>query len=238
MNNDLRHTLLEVKDVTRSFGGFMALDGVSLEIGRGEVLGLVGPNGSGKTTLINVISGVHRPTSGSVTFEYHDVSKAPVHKRAKLGINRTFQIPKVFGSLTVSENLNVARSHAGRTRQEPPGLLAMVGLEGTERRQADTLNASQQKRLDLARALVSAPKLLLVDELGAGLNPAELDELAAMLAVLVGQGLSLLVVEHLMGFLGKLAERVVVLNAGKEIFQGTLPEATKDEQVVRVFLGG
>ena len=231
--------LLAVDGLVKRFGGFRALDGVSLSLRPGEVLGLVGPNGSGKTTCINVISGLHRPDGGRVEFEGASVAGTPSHRLAKRGINRTFQSPHPFSSLTVLENVQVAATygHAGGPAPDLGALLATVELDGLRHRAAGDLNSAQQKMLDLARALATAPRLLLVDELAAGLNPGELARVATLLRTLAGGGMALLVVEHLMGFLEKVTDRVVVMNAGREIFEGPLGAAIKDPGVVRVFLG-
>ncbi len=237
--------LLEVRGLVKRFGGFRALDGVSLHLRAGEVLGLVGPNGSGKTTCINVVSGLHRSDGGTVVFEGASVDRVPAHRRAWAGINRTFQSPHCFGSLTVLENVQVAATY-GHARgsggnQGPPdlhALLAGLELDGLRHRPAAELNSAQAKMLDLARALATAPRLLLVDELAAGLNPAELGRVAARLRTLAAEGMALLVVEHLMGFLEMVTSRVVVMNAGREIFEGALASAVRDPEVVRVFLGG
>ena len=231
--------LLTVAGLVKRFGGFRALDGVSFSLKPGEVLGLVGPNGSGKTTCINVISGLHRPDGGRVDFEGASVAGTPSHRLAKRGINRTFQSPHPFASLTVLENVQVAATygHAGGVAPDLPALLATLELDTLGHRAAAELNSAQQKMLDLARALATAPRLLLVDELAAGLNPGELVRVAALLRTLAASGMALLVVEHLMGFLEKVTDRVIVMNAGREIFEGPLAAATRDPGVVRVFLG-
>ncbi len=230
--------LLQIDKLVKKFGGFRALDGVSLHLQPGEVLGLVGPNGSGKTTCINVISGLHRPDEGRVQFEGAPIGGTPSHRLARRGINRTFQSPHPFPSLTVLENVQVAASygHAG-TPPDLPALLASLELDTVQHRCAADLNSAQQKMLDLARALATAPRLLLVDELAAGLNPKELARVAARLRQLAAGGMALLVVEHLMGFLEKVTDRVIVMNAGREIFEGKLAEAMRDPGVIRVFLG-
>ncbi|MHB1639429.1 MAG: ABC transporter ATP-binding protein [Candidatus Dormibacteria bacterium] len=230
--------ILKIGDLAKSFGGFTALDGVSLELLPGEVVGLVGPNGSGKTTLINVVSGLYQPSRGTVTLSGHPIHGGPPHRVVRSGMNRTFQIPKPLGSLTVNENLRVAAAHGANGRPVEIDPLEVVGLAGLEQRLASSLNASQQKRLDLARALVTGPRVLLIDELGAGLSPAELDEAAGTLQRLAASGIALLVVEHLMGFLAKITSRVMVLNAGRRIFEGSVEDAVQDPQVVQVFLGG
>ncbi|MBS0560760.1 MAG: ABC transporter ATP-binding protein [Proteobacteria bacterium] len=233
--------LLRVEQVVKRFGGFRALDGVSFHLDPGEVLGLVGPNGSGKTTCINVISGLYPPDGGAVMFEGRPIGGMPMHMLARRGINRTFQSPKPFLSLTVRENVEIAAAYGhgpGRAAPDLRALLASLELDGLAERAAGDLNSAQQKTLDLARALATAPRLLLVDELAAGLNPAELLRMAERLRALAADGMALLVVEHLMGFIDRVTDRVIVMNAGKEIFEGTLATATRDPEVIRVFLGG
>lgn len=224
--------------MVKKFGGFRALDGVSLSLGAGEILALVGPNGSGKTTCINVVSGLYRADEGEVVFDGRHINGLSMSTLARMGINRTFQIPKPFKALTVEENVEVARRNIRPEQMLVDDPLAFVGLDGVRDRMAGTLNSGQQKLLDLARALAGAPKLLLVDELAAGMNPAELDALVGKLRQLASQGVALLVVEHLMGFVNQLAERVIVMNAGREIFEGSMAQAAEDPTVIEVYLGG
>lgn len=231
--------ILHVEKLVKRFGAFRALDGISFDLRPGEVLGLVGPNGSGKTTCINVISGLYAASDGRVTFEGRDLGAVAPHRRAQAGINRTFQSPHPFGSLTVQENVAVAAAYGGAGRATDLGaLLASVGLDGVAGRPAHELNSAQQKALDLARALATSPRLLLVDELAAGLNPAELGRMADRLRALAAGGMALLVVEHLMGFIDRVTDRVVVMNAGREIFGGSMAAATRDPLVIQVYLGG
>lgn len=234
----MTESLLVVNQVVKKFGGFKALDGVQFSVDKGEVIGLVGPNGSGKTTCINVISGLYRPDGGEVRFRGEVCNGHSMDKMARMGLNRTFQIPKPFQSLTVAQNIEIARRSTKPKHVVVKDPLEFVGLENLANRFASTLNSSQQKLLGLARALATGPEVLLVDELGAGLNPGELASVAEKLKWLAQEGLGLVVVEHLMGFVHQLTDRVVVMNAGKEIFEGNLEQAAQDPHVVEVYLGG
>lgn len=238
MSSESSEVLLAVTGVLRDFGGTRALDGVSLELRRGEILGLVGPNGSGKTTLINVISGVDRPDAGRVLLRGRPVQGLPSHRLARLGVNRTFQVPKPFREMSVRDNVRVASTFGGGGRIHPDDVLVRTGLGALAEREAGSLNTSQQKQLDLARALATGPALLLVDEIGAGLNPEELGAMAERLLRLRDEGIALLVVEHLLDFLNRITSRVIVLSAGREIFEGSLVEASRDSTVVAAFIGG
>lgn len=238
MSSESSEVLLAVTGVLRDFGGTRALDGVSLELRRGEILGLVGPNGSGKTTLINVISGVDRPDAGRVLLRGRPVQGLPSHRLARLGVNRTFQVPKPFREMSVRDNVRVASTFGGGGRIDPDDVLVRTGLGALAEREAGSLNTSQQKQLDLARALATGPALLLVDEIGAGLNPEELGAMAERLLRLRDEGIALLVVEHLLDFLNRITSRVIVLSAGREIFEGSLVEASRDSTVVAAFIGG
>jgi branched-chain amino acid transport system ATP-binding protein len=232
--------LLAIDRLVKRFGGFQALDGLTFHLRPGEILGLVGPNGSGKTTCINVVSGLYPPDGGSVTFGGRSIGGMPSHRLVHLGINRTFQVPKPFMTLTVRENVEVAHAY-GRHPQghiDLDALLASLDLAALAERRADELNSAQQKMLDLGRALATGPRLLLVDEVAAGLNPAELERVALRLKELARSGIALLVVEHLMGFIDQITDRVIVMNAGKEIFEGVMADAIHDKRVVEVFLGG
>ncbi len=226
--------LLRATGVTKSFGGFQALGGIDLSVDAGEIVGLIGPNGSGKTTLINVISGVLPADAGTIVVAGEAVGHLPAFRRAARGVNRTFQVPKPFATLTVRQNLQVALHGEAA---DVPALLGAVELEGVADRRAGELTSVQQKMLDLARALATRPRLLLVDELACGLNPTELERVAARLRALAAEGLGLVVVEHLMPFIDRITHRVVVMNAGRAIFGGTLRDAVRDRQVVEVFLG-
>lgn len=231
--------ILKVSKLVKRFGGFHALDGLSFHVVPGEILGLVGPNGSGKTTAINVISGLYAPDGGEVVFDNVSSGGVASHKLVHRGINRTFQVPKPFLSLTVRENIQVALAYGGATGAPAIAeLLEDFRLKEVADRPAADLNSAQQKMLDLTRALATRPRLLLLDELAAGLNPAELDWIAGRIKALAATGMAIIVVEHLMGFIEQITDRVIVLNAGKEIFEGTLATAVREPQVIEVFLGG
>jgi branched-chain amino acid transport system ATP-binding protein len=232
-------SILGVSKLVKRFGGFYALDGLSFHVASSEILGLVGPNGSGKTTAINVISGLYAPDGGEVTLDGASIGGVPSHRLVHRGINRTFQIPKPFLSLTVRQNVEVALAYGGAA--EAPAMVDMLEeyrLTDVADRPAADLNNAQQKMLDLVRALATRPRLLLLDELAAGLNPAELDWIAERIKALARGGMAIIVVEHLMGFIEHITDRVIVLNAGKEIFEGKLAVAVKVPQVIEVFLGG
>jgi branched-chain amino acid transport system ATP-binding protein len=232
--------ILNVAGLVKRFGGFHALDGLSFHAAAGEILGLVGPNGSGKTTSINVISGLYAPDGGSVTLDGRSIGGIASHRLVHLGVNRTFQIPKPFLALTVRENIAVALAY-GRAQVAPPAAEALIEeyrLTEVADRPAGELNNAQQKMLGLVRALATRPRLLLLDELAAGLNPTELDWISGRIKALAETGMAIIVVEHLMGFIEQITDRVIVMNAGKEIFEGKLAVAVKVPQVIEVFLGG
>lgn len=248
-------TILELENVSRTFGGLRALHHVSLVVNEGQVLGLVGPNGAGKTTLLNLIAGVYRPTQGSVIFAGENVTGLPPEARCRRGLSRTFQIAQAFPRLTVLETVMVAAvfgmPHSRRKSQA--GLHSSMQLDGpatTARNWLDfvqfpvpyhtlalNLNTAQLKRLDLARALASSPKLLLLDEIFAGLTRQEQVELARLLRVIHQQGVTLLLVEHLMQVINTECSSVVVLSSGEKIAEGKPDEITQDPRVIDVYLG-
>jgi len=230
--------LLRLEGVTKRFGGLTALDRVGFSVAPSEILGLVGPNGSGKTTAINVISGIYHADAGSVWFDGRRIDRVPSFRRVPLGINRTFQVPKPFHAMTVRENVEVAAYFGAHAPVDIDAVLTQVDLEGQADLLASGLNVNQQKRLDLGRALATSPKLLLVDEIGAGLNPGELTIIADLLRNLAARGIALIVVEHLLEFLNRIAHRVIVLSAGRMLFEGTLEGASRNPDVVAAFIGG
>ena len=236
-------TLLECKNVVKRFGGVTALNNVSLDVGEDEIVGLIGPNGSGKTTMTNVISGVYKPDQGRVFFNGRDVTKLPPEKRFKLGIVRTFQIPQPFPSLTVLDNVMVAlifgnrKIESGSRRREVMDILEFVGLADKAEQYPPSLNVGDLKRLELARALAGGAKLLILDEINAGLNPTEVGHAIELIRKIHDSGVALLIIEHVMKVILTLCQRVVVLNFGQKIAEGTPEEIRSDELVIKAYLG-
>jgi branched-chain amino acid transport system permease protein len=235
--------LLECVDVEKRFGGVRALDGVSLAIQRGDVVGLVGPNGSGKSTLINILAGVYRPTAGVVLLDGSRIDRVPAHVRSHRGIARTHQIPKPFETMTVRDNVAIAcmfgRVGQGLAtgRQRAQEYLDVVGLAGRADALPREVNLHQRQLLELARALATQPTLLLLDEVLAGLNPAELDEAVAVLRRIHERGTTIVLVEHLMRVVTDLASRIVVLDRGKKLAEGDQQTVMNDPAVRRAYLG-
>jgi branched-chain amino acid transport system ATP-binding protein len=228
--------LLSLENVTRRFGGIVAVDDVSVEVAEGEIVGLIGPNGAGKTTLFNLVSRLYRPDSGEIAFESHSLLRTPSHGVVRRGIARTFQNVELFTSMTVLEHVLVGR-HARRGRRARE-IVEYVGLSGLAHRPAAGLPYGTQKRVELARALASGPRLLLLDEPAGGLNHEEVEELSALMRRLRDDfALTLLLVEHHMGLVMGLAERVHVLDFGRLIASGTPSEIRRDPAVLEAYLG-
>lgn len=235
--------LLEVERLTRSFGGVRAVSDVTFAVGEGEVIGVMGPNGSGKTTLFNLITGALAPDAGSIRLEGRDITGWAPHRVCAAGIARTFQLVRPFPGLTALDNVLVGRLY-GRAREtrgaaeaEAARLLSLVGLEGKAGRRASELTLMDRKRLELARALATAPRLLLLDELMAGLNPAETEAAIALIRRLQGEGVTLLMVEHIVWALMELSQRLVVLSAGEKVAEGPPAAVAADPTVIDVYLG-
>jgi branched-chain amino acid transport system ATP-binding protein len=230
--------VLAVQGISRSFGGLRAVDDLSFHIGEGEIVGLLGPNGSGKTTALHLISGALRPDRGSIRFQGRELAGAPPHRRARAGIARTFQLVRVFQTMTVRENVQAGLMFGrGDHRADPTPLLARVGLAAHAGRPAQALTYIDQKRLELARALALEPKLLLLDEWLAGLNPSELGEAVALIRTLRGTGVTVLMVEHVMDAIRSLCDRCVVMNSGTRIAEGTPQQVLADRRVIQAYLG-
>ena len=240
----MNEVLLDVQRVTKRFGGFQALTNVSLQVRRAERFGLIGPNGSGKTTLINCVSGTLKTDGGRVVFEGQDITTLPPHQRTRLGIARTFQIPKPFASMTVLENLKIpleyaahARSDGGDPTAEAIGILRLMGLEAKAQVTTPGLTQIELRKLELARAMAAKPKLLISDEAMAGLSAAEVDEILAILFELKARGITVIMIEHIMRAVMRFSERVAVLDAGEKIAEGTPDEIVSNKAVERAYLG-
>ena len=230
--------VLEVQGISRSFGGLRAVDDLSFHVGTGEIVGLLGPNGSGKTTALHLISGALRPDHGSVRFQGREMAGAPPHRMARAGIARTFQLVRVFQTMTVRENVQAGLMFgSGDHRADPAPLLTRVGLAAQAGRIAQELTYIDQKRLELARALALEPRLLLLDEWLAGLNPSELVEAVALVRTLRGTGVTVLMVEHVMDAIRSLCDRCIVMNSGTKIAEGTPQEVLADRRVIQAYLG-
>jgi branched-chain amino acid transport system ATP-binding protein len=236
--------LLDVQQVAKHFGGFQALNGVSLQVARGERFGLIGPNGSGKTTLINCISGTLRSDGGRIFFEGRDITALPAHQRTRFGIARSFQIPKPFASMTVVENLKIpleyaayARSDGRDAAEEALEILSAMGLGGKADVTTSGLTQIELRKLELARALAVKPKLLISDEAMAGLSAAEVDEILAILFALKARGITVIMIEHIMRAVMRFSERIAVLDAGEKIAEGTPEEIVTNKAVERAYLG-
>lgn len=233
--------LLELKGVNKSFGGLKAVSQVSFELNGGEILGIIGPNGAGKTTLFNVITGFLKPDSGGVWFNGENIVGLKPHQVCQKGMVRTFQLVKPFVELTVLENVVVAALNRAKTikeaREKAIRTIDLVGLKEKTNTLSSGLTLGHRKRLELARTLATEPKLLLLDEVMAGLTPTEVDELIRLLREINHRGVTILLIEHVMRGLMALSKRVVVLNYGQKISEGVPGEIVKDRQVIEAYLG-
>ena len=234
-------SLLEIDAVVKRFGGFTALNRVSIHVKEGERFGLIGPNGSGKTTLINCVSGSLHADEGRIVFDGRDITTLPAHQRTRLGIARTFQIPKPFTSMTVRDNLGIPLEYVGRARShtgaDVADILRTIGLEAKAHLRPAGLTQIEMRKLELARAIAARPKLLISDEAMAGLSSAEVDDILAILFRLSEQGITIIMIEHIMRAVMRFSERIVVLDAGERIAEGTPDEIVTNPAVEKAYLG-
>ncbi|MGD8529585.1 MAG: ABC transporter ATP-binding protein [Syntrophobacterales bacterium] len=240
--------LLRLENITKRFGGLVAVDNVSLEVRQGELIAIVGPNGAGKTTLFNVVSGAFLPEEGKVFFEDRDITRLPTYKRAPLGLGRTFQIPRPFSSASVRENVAIGAmfgTQAGEVSVDESLEIAdhyieRVALQDHRDKAAGTLTPVEKKLMEIARALAMKPKLLLMDEAMAGMNPKDIDDMVQLLVRLKEEEPSMSIiamVEHIMRAVAGLAERVMVMHQGAKLVDAPTKEALTDPRVVEVYLG-
>lgn len=237
--------LLRIDALTKSFGGFVALDNVSIEIREGERFGLIGPNGSGKTTLINCISGALQPQKGTVLFCGEDITQLAPNARAHRGIARSFQIPRPFRSMTVLENLMVALDFAGARHATSPAqrrdaamsILTRMGLGSKAHASTTTLSQVELRKMELARAMAAGPKLLISDEAMAGLSGSEVDEVLDLLLSFASENIAIIMIEHIMQAVMRFSERVMCLDAGRIIALGAPSEVMANPRVQEAYLG-
>ena len=237
--------ILEVRKLSKRFHGLVAVSDVSFNLRRGEILGLIGPNGAGKTTLVSMVNGTLDPTAGNLVFEGRSMHGVPAYRRAHLGIGRTFQVMKPFPGMNVLENAvvgalfgaNGGERSLARAREQARECLEFVGLGKRIAQRADALGGPDRKRLELARALAMKPQLLLLDEVMAGLNHVEIEDVIGVIRKVRDRGVSILVIEHVMKAIKSLSDRVLVLHHGEKIMEGETGAVLRDPRVIEAYLG-
>ncbi len=235
--------ILQVQGVTKRFGGLQALTQVTFDLPEGQILGLIGPNGAGKTTLFNVIDGVYKPEEGRIIFDGHDVTGKKPYHLARLGLARTHQIVRPLNELSVRENVMVgacfgrANANLKNAAAIADEVMEFVGLAEKAEQLAGSLNVAQKKRLEMARAIASRPKLLLLDEVLAGLNPSEIAKMVETVKAIRDRGITIIMIEHVMSAIMNVSDRILVLDFGKLIAEGTPEEIANNERVIQAYLG-
>jgi branched-chain amino acid transport system ATP-binding protein len=237
--------VLTARGVTKRFGGLAAVSDVTFDLHEGEILGLIGPNGSGKTTLVNVVTGALPTSGGEVRFRGRALTGLPSHEIGRLGVSRTFQVVKPFRNLSVVENVMVGALFGAQggardlraARRQAEEVLALVALDHRTDAPADGLNVPERKRMELARALAMRPRVLLLDEVMAGLNPAEIDAAVDLIKRIRDRGVTLLVIEHVMKAIRNLSDRILVLFHGQKLMEGAPGDVLNDERVIAAYLG-
>lgn len=235
--------LLRLENVAKSFGGIRAVNDVSFTLGEGEIVGLIGPNGAGKTTLVNLITGVHKPSGGKVLFKGEDVTRQRPFQAARRGLSRTFQIVQPFPRMSVVENVAAGALFGGNGESRAEAVLLarreldFVGLGPLADTPASSLTLPNRKRLELAKSLAMRPKVLLLDEVNAGLNPAEIDGALALIKEIAARGVTILIIEHLMKVVLSISQRILVLHHGELIAEGDPRAVVEDDKVIEAYLG-
>ncbi len=237
--------ILELKRVTKSFGGLQAIRTFDMAVRRGEIVGLIGPNGAGKTTLFNLITGFNNVDQGQIFLNNVDITGFPPHRMASLNVSRTFQIVKPFSNISVIDNVSIGAMFGSTSKVLPPkeahhkaeDILAFTGLLDKRNQTAGSLTMGQRKRLEVARALATSPQLLLLDEAVAGLNPAEVEDMIELIGMIHQRGITLIIIEHVLKVIMTLCQRIVVLNYGSKIAEGSPQEIANDPVVIGAYLG-